>query len=209
MTIPPAPADKAADAATSSDIASAIAPEIGFLQHRVGDRIKDRYDVTQRLGGGNFGSVYRVLDTAVGNILACKEMHVLDNPATQTDERAAALDLFKREALNLATLRHPNIPAAYFDQEDGDWHICPVCGLDWSEAVCPNHGAQLLTIPARFYLMMDFIDGETLEEIVENQMTGKWASARRRPGIGMDSPTGSGGANSPSRRHHSPRYQTR
>ena len=168
MTIPPAPAD----AATSSDTSTAIAPEIGFLQHRVGDRIKDRYDVIERLGGGNFGSVYRVTDTAVGNVLACKEMHVLDNPATPNDERAAALDLFKREALNLATLRHPNIPAAYFDQEDGDWHICPVCGLDWpDDKVCPEHGAQLLPVAARFYLMMDFIDGQTLEEIVENQMT--------------------------------------
>ena len=157
---------------TSASVAAAIAPEIGFLQHRVGDRIKDRYDVTQRLGGGNFGSVYRVLDSAVGNTLACKEMHVLDNPATPADERAAALDLFKREALNLATLRHPNIPAAYFDQEDGDWHICPVCGLDWADdKICPEHGAQLLPIPARFYLMMDFIDGQTLEEIVEQQMT--------------------------------------
>ncbi|RYG61321.1 hypothetical protein EON80_24015, partial [bacterium] len=85
---------------------------IGFLQHRAGDRIKDRYDVLQRLGGGNFGSVYRVVDSAVGNILACKEMHVLDNPNTPQDERAAALDLFKRVALNLATLRHPNIPFA-------------------------------------------------------------------------------------------------
>ena len=137
----------------------------------MGDRIKDRYDVTQRLGGGNFGSVYRVTDSAVGNVLACKEMHVLDNPATPNDERAAALDLFKREALNLATLRHPNIPAAYFDQEDGDWHICPVCGLNWNDAqVCPEHGAELLPVSSRFYLMMDFVDGPTLEEIVENQM---------------------------------------
>jgi len=178
VTIPPAPDDSATQ--------TAIVPEIGFLQHRVGDRIKDRYDVIERLGGGNFGSVYRVLDTAVGNVLACKEMHVLDNPATPNDERMAAIDLFKREALNLATLRHPNIPAAYFDQEEGDWHICPVCGLNWSiesdadnpqsairnpqSEVCPEHGAQLLPVSTRFYLMMDFIDGQTLEEIIDNQM---------------------------------------
>ncbi|HEX8466095.1 MAG TPA: hypothetical protein VF627_15895, partial [Abditibacterium sp.] len=119
--------------------------QIGFLQHRAGDRIKDRYDVLQRLGGGNFGSVYRVVDTAVGNILACKEMHVLNHPDTPQDERAAALDLFKREALNLATLRHPNIPAAYFDQEDGNWNICPVCGLDFpNSGFCPEHGVPLL-----------------------------------------------------------------
>ena len=161
---PPPPADDTAPQ-------NAIAPEIGFLGHRVGDRIKDRYDVKERLGGGNFGSVYRVVDSAVGNILACKEMHVLDNPNTPNDERAAALDLFKREALNLATLRHPNIPAAYFDQEEGDWHICPVCGLDWPSApLCPDHGAELLKVSTRFYLMMDFVDGPTLEEQIETQM---------------------------------------
>ena len=178
MTISPPP--------ENSNLQTAIAPEIGFLGHRVGDRIKDRYDVLERLGGGNFGSVYRVVDTAVGNVLACKEMHVLDNPNTPNDERAAALDLFKREALNLATLRHPNIPAAYFDQEEGDWHICPVCGLNWPQnfdlnnpgsqisnpqaAVCPDHGAQLLPVSTRFYLMMDFVDGPTLEEQIETQM---------------------------------------
>jgi hypothetical protein len=76
--------------------------QIGFLQHRVGDRIKDRYDVLERLGGGNFGSVYRVVDTAVGNVLACKEMHVLDTRTRPSTSARSALDLFKREALNLA-----------------------------------------------------------------------------------------------------------
>jgi serine/threonine protein kinase len=139
---------------------------MGFLQHRVGDCIKERYEVLEHLGGGNFGSVYRVRDTVVGNILACKEMHVLDDPSTPHDERAAALDLFKREALNLATLRHPNIPAAYFEQEDGAWRICPRCGFDFPAAPkCPDHGAELLPVSQRHYLMMDFVDGPTLEEL--------------------------------------------
>lgn len=158
---------------------------IGFLQHRIGDRIKCRYDVLEHLGGGNFGSVYKVRDSAVGNILACKEMHVLDDAQTTFDERGAALELFKREALNLATLRHPNIPAAYFEQEDGDWQICPRCGLahqleetpgeetpDGSTPnapLCPEHGAQLLSVRQRYYLMMDFVDGPTLEELAAAQ----------------------------------------
>jgi serine/threonine protein kinase len=148
----------------------------GFLRHRVGDLIKNRYEVLDHLGGGNFGSVYKVRDSAVGNILACKEMHVLDDAQTAFDERGAALELFKREALNLATLRHPNIPAAYFEQEDGDWHICPRCGLDFpledaaagstpGTATCPEHGAPLLPVHQRYYLMMDFVDGPTLEEL--------------------------------------------
>ena len=141
-------------------------PQFGFLQHRVGDVIKSRYEVLDHLGGGNFGSVYRVRDRVVGNILACKEMHVLNHPDTLVDERQLALDLFKREALNLATLRHPHIPAAYFEVESGAWRICPRCGLDYQdEDVCPLHGATLLDVDERFYLMMDFIDGATLEDL--------------------------------------------
>lgn len=139
---------------------------IGFIQHRIGDCIKERYEVLERLGGGNFGSVYKVRDNAVGNILACKEMHVLDDPNTASNERSQALELFKREALNLATLRHPNIPAAYFEQADGDWRICPRCGYDFPAApTCPDHGAQLIPLSQRYYLMMDFVDGPTLEEL--------------------------------------------
>jgi len=158
--------DKLASVATPFNAAG-----IGFLQHRSGDLIKARYQVLDHLGGGNFGSVYRVRDSVVGIVLACKEMHVLNDPNTPQDERAAALDLFKREALTLATLRHPHIPAAYFEQEDGDWRVCPLCGLDWQSAsFCPTHGAQLLAVEQRFYLFMDFIDGATLEEIAAGEI---------------------------------------
>lgn len=144
---------------------------LGFLRHRIGDRIKDRYLVQELLGGGNFGSVYRVRDEAVGNVMACKEMHVLDDAATAASEREAALDLFKREALSLATLRHPHIPSAYFEQEDGQWHICPRCGFDFpGQQVCPDHGVELCLITQRYYLMMDFVDGPTLEELVRGHI---------------------------------------
>jgi serine/threonine protein kinase len=126
--------------------------------------------VLQRLGGGNFGSVYRVRDRALDHDLACKEMHVLDDPTSNKNERGLAIDLFKREALNLATLRHPHIPAAYFDQEEGVWHVCPRCGFDYAfenpdAQFCPVHGAPLLRVAERYYLMMDFVDGPTLEEL--------------------------------------------
>ena len=138
---------------------------LGFLRHRSGDLIKDRYEVLSLLGGGNFGSVYRVRDGAVGNVLACKEMHVLNHPETVHDERAAALELFRREALNLATLRHPHIPSAYFEQEDGHWKICPVCGFSFDGDACPDHGAALLQVHQRYYLMMDYVEGPTVEEL--------------------------------------------
>jgi serine/threonine protein kinase len=138
---------------------------IGSLRHRANENIKGRYQVLEPLGGGSFGTVYRVRDLAVGVDLACKEMHVLDDPATAKSERDLALEWFKREALNLATVRHPHIPAAYFEQDDGVWRVCPVCGLSYQDAgFCPEHGAALLTVEGRFYLMMDFVDGPTLED---------------------------------------------
>ena len=150
----------------SPDATPALPANAGFLRHRVGDIIKERYRVLEPLGGGSFGTVYRVLDEAVGVELACKEMHVLDDINTPNNERATALEWFKREALNLATVRHPHIPAAYFEQEDGAWRVCPQCGLDFPDAqFCPDHGAPLLPVEQRFYLMMDFIDGPTLEEM--------------------------------------------
>lgn len=128
--------------------------------------MKARYQVLKRLGSGAFGSVYQVLDRAVGVQLACKEMHVLNDPNTSHDERLAALQLFKREAQTLATLRHPHIPSAYYEEEPGAWHACPVCGFTFENAkFCPEHGAVLLPVEGRFYLMMDFVDGPTLEEL--------------------------------------------
>jgi serine/threonine protein kinase len=171
----------ASDAAPSGDdqavasVDASAAPGsrslMGFLRHRVGESIKGRYEVLEALGGGSFGTVYRVRDNAVGVDLACKEMHVLDDPTTARAERALALEWFKREALNLATVRHPHIPSAYFEQEDGAWNVCPRCGLPFPAAeFCPDHGAKLLLVESRFYLMMDFIDGPTLEEVAVNRM---------------------------------------
>ncbi len=144
---------------------------VGSLRHRVGENIKNRYQILSALGGGSFGTVYRVRDMAVGVDLAAKEMHVLDDPATSRDERGLALEWFKREALNLATVRHPHIPSAYFEQDDGQWHVCPRCGLSWpGSGFCPEHGAALLPIQSRFYLMMDFVDGPTLEEVAADRL---------------------------------------
>ena len=149
---------------------------VGSLRHRVGEVIKGRYQILSALGGGSFGTVYRVRDMAVGVDLAAKEMHVLDDPATPRDERGLALEWFKREALNLATVRHPHIPSAYFEQDDGDWRICPRCGLSWPSSngapatLCPEHGAVLLPVQSRFYLMMDFVDGPTLEEVAQERL---------------------------------------
>lgn len=139
------------------------------LKHAIGDVVKERYTIRAVLGTGAFGTVYRVEEQIGSRIitLACKEMHVLNDPGTAQDERVSALQMFQEEAYLLQTLRHPNIPAAYFEQERGVWLACPVCGRTFKGAKnCPDHGAALEVVRERYYLIMDFIEGPDLEEML-------------------------------------------
>lgn len=137
------------------------------LRHQIGDVIKDRYTVREVLGAGAFGTVYRVEETLGARTvtLACKEMHVLNDPQTNADERDDALRMFQEEAYLLQTLRNTHIPAAYFESAKGVWLACPVCGQVFRGArVCPEHGAPLQLVKERYYLIMDFIEGPDLEQ---------------------------------------------
>src|SRR5437764_4323439 len=100
-----------------------------------------RYRIISQVGKGGFGAVYKAEDSLFGNrLVAVKEMSHgrgdgLSSPLSP-QEVAMATDAFKREALLLANLAHPGLPHIY-DQffEVGHW-----------------------------YLVMDFIEGETLDE---------------------------------------------
>ncbi len=96
--------------------------------------LKQRYRLLTRLGQGGMGSVYNAEDTELGNRrVAIKEM---SQKGLNQQEANAATDAFKREALLLAGLMHPNLPRIYDHfSENGRW-----------------------------YLVMDFIEGQTLEE---------------------------------------------
>ncbi|GCE18291.1 serine/threonine-protein kinase [Dictyobacter kobayashii] len=96
--------------------------------------LKQRYLILGQAGRGGFGAVYKASDLEFGNrLVAIKEMSQSTLSSKELDEAVAS---FKREAMLLAGLTHPNLPRIY-DQfmENG-----------------------------RSYLVMDFIDGETLED---------------------------------------------
>jgi WD40 repeat protein/tRNA A-37 threonylcarbamoyl transferase component Bud32 len=96
--------------------------------------LKSRYRLLHRLGQGGMGSVYKAEDSSLGNrLVAIKEM---SQKGLNQQEASEATDAFKREALLLAGLLHPNLPRIYDH---------------FSE-----HG--------RWYLVMDFIEGQTLED---------------------------------------------
>ncbi len=95
--------------------------------------LKQRYRIIGQLGQGGFGAVYKAEDMHFGEALrAVKEMSQSGLNAQELNE---AIDAFKREAVLLAGLMHPNLPRIYDHFSDG----------------------------GRWYLVMDYIEGETLE----------------------------------------------
>jgi eukaryotic-like serine/threonine-protein kinase len=93
-----------------------------------------RYRLRQKLGQGGMGSVYLAEDTLLpGRLVAIKE-----NLAASDDAQGQ----FKREALLLARLRHPNLPQVmdYFIETDG-----------------------------KQYLVMDYVPGENLAQILKQR----------------------------------------
>lgn len=100
-----------------------------------GTLINQRYRVTEILGQGGMGSVYRAVDENIGLEVALKEnLFMSDEYARQ----------FHREAVILASLRHPNLPRVT------------------DHFVIPGQGQ---------YLVMDFIEGEDLRQRMDRERT--------------------------------------
>src|SRR5262245_34399594 len=72
------------------------------------------YEVTEAIGAGGMGEVYRARDTKLGRDVAIK---VLPTSLTNDPERLAR---FSREAQVLAALNHPNIASIYHVEETSD-----------------------------------------------------------------------------------------
>jgi serine/threonine protein kinase len=98
-----------------------------------------RYRIVGQAGKGGFGAVYKAEDLAFGGRSVA--VKEMSQSGLSAAELAEATRAFKHEALLLAGLKHPNLPSIY-DQftENGRW-----------------------------YLVMDFIEGETLETVLERK----------------------------------------
>jgi serine/threonine protein kinase/ribosomal protein L40E len=101
--------------------------------------LKQRYQIQTQLGQGGFGAVYQAADTQLGDRLVA--IKEMSQFSLRASERAQAIDAFRQEAILLAGLTHPNLPRVYEQFEE-------------------------LT---RWYLVMDFIEGETLEDRLSKQ----------------------------------------
>jgi len=95
---------------------------------------RNRYFIMSRVGAGGFGSVYKARDIQNGECLVAIKEVSLLGLQPQAILEATAA--FQREVSVLSHLDHPNLPHVYEHFQD----------------------------PEHWYLVMDFITGETLEE---------------------------------------------
>ena len=104
--------------------------------------LKQRYRILGPLGKGGFGAVYKTEDIQLGNRLLA--VKEMGQSSLSQQEIMEAAENFKSEALLLAALKHPNLPSIY------------------------DHFSEV----GRWYLIMDFIEGETLEEHLSKEPEG-------------------------------------
>jgi serine/threonine protein kinase len=111
-----------------------------------GELISDRYRIEDRLGSGGMSTVFRATDTILERTVAVKILaeHLSD------DDRFVAR--FRREALAVAKLVHPNIVQVYDTGNDGGQYYIVM------EYVRGRSGAQLLQTEGK-------LDPETSVEI--------------------------------------------
>jgi serine/threonine protein kinase len=108
----------------------------------VGSVLHERYRVVRVLGKGGMGAVYLVEDTKLYGKLWA--VKELLERFVDADDRAESVAQFQQEAKLLVGLRHPNLPQIVdaFEQE------------------------------GRHYLVMEFVEGQTLEAMLEQSPEG-------------------------------------
>jgi serine/threonine protein kinase len=99
--------------------------------------LKQRYDILMPIGQGGFGSVYKARDTQAGNNLVA--VKEINLGGLKPQEIIEATDGFNREVQTLSTLQHPNLPRMHDHFTDAE----------------------------HWYMVMDFIEGVTLERHLE------------------------------------------
>src|SRR6266567_4719042 len=105
--------------------------------------LKQRYRIIGLAGQGGFGAVYKAVDTQSGNRLVA--IKAINLSILTAQEVIEATAAFNREVLVLSGLAHPNLPRLY------------------------DH----FTDTEHWYLVTDFIEGETLERYLDKTRHGR------------------------------------
>jgi len=99
--------------------------------------LQQRYLIIELIGRGNMGAIYKAQDTHIANRSVA--IKELSQSHLSEEKLAEATALFQREAATLRALSHPNLPRVYESFIDHE----------------------------RYYLVMDFIEGKTLLQLVK------------------------------------------
>jgi serine/threonine-protein kinase len=110
--------------------------------HEHGTILRQRYQLTNIVGQGGMGSVYRAEDLRLpGRLCAIKE--VQPDPSLSPEMQAQAQSQFLQEASILAQLDHPNLPKVsdFFSQDGRDYLVMDyVPGPDLKRLLDDNQG---------------------------------------------------------------------
>ncbi|RVU54758.1 Stk1 family PASTA domain-containing Ser/Thr kinase [Anaerosphaera multitolerans] len=102
----------------------------------IGKVLGNRYEILEKIGTGGMGDVYKAHDRKLDRIVAVKVLK-----PEYTDD-STFIRKFKRESLAAASISHPNIVSIY------------------------DVGSEEIDNKKIHYIVMEFIDGKTLKEII-------------------------------------------
>ncbi|HRI55937.1 MAG TPA: serine/threonine-protein kinase, partial [Anaerolineae bacterium] len=105
----------------------------------LGQRLGGKYELQAELGRGGMGIVYRAHDTMLHRTVAVKVL----TPQLAADP--TFVERFRHEAIAAANLRHPHIATVY------------------------DVGQDLVQGDTVHYLVMEFIEGQTLDRVLQRQ----------------------------------------
>jgi F-box protein 11 len=110
--------------------------------------LKQRYHIVRKIGEGGFSAVYLAEDlmfNAAPRVIKEMSIQVSGSQPLDLQEVQQSIEAFKQEAMLLASLTHPNLPRIYDHFEEQQ----------------------------RWYIVMDYIEGQTLEMMLKNAPAGK------------------------------------
>ncbi|BBC31955.1 hypothetical protein SGFS_032490 [Streptomyces graminofaciens] len=99
-----------------------------------GRLVAGRYRLTERIGRGGMGTVWRAEDEVLGRQVALKQLHV--QPHLSPDELATLYERTRREARSAARIAHPNVIVVHdvVDDVDGDGDGRPCIVMEYVPA---------------------------------------------------------------------------